>query len=185
MGAKQQNGPAQSGGRIMSLLMEDMHMRRYDFSPLFRSSVGFDHLANIMDQLSSVDSDNGFPPYNIERLGEHEYRITMAVAGFSIDDLDIEVKESTLSVKGDKKTEIKEREYLHRGIAARNFERRYRLADHVEVTGATLENGFLHIDLKREIPEAMKPRTIKIGKPAQNGNGAPLPGGSQNVQITA
>lgn len=156
-------------------------MRRYDFSPLFRSSVGFDHLANIMDQLASVDSDNGFPPYNIERLAEHEYRISMAVAGFSTDDLNIEVKENTLSVKGDKKAELKDREYLHRGIAARNFERRYRLADHVEVTGATLENGFLHIDLKREIPEAMKPRTIKIGRPAQNGTS--LPGGSQNVQI--
>lgn len=158
-------------------------MRRYDFSPLFRSSVGFDHLANIMDQLASVDSDNGFPPYNIERLGENEYRITLAVAGFSNDDLNIEVKESTLSVKGEKTTDVRDREYLHRGIAARNFERRYRLADHVEVTGATLENGFLHIDLKRELPEAMKPRTIKIARPAQNG--ATLQGGSQNVQISA
>jgi molecular chaperone IbpA len=162
--------------------MEDMQMRRYDFSPLFRSSVGFDHLANIMDQLASVDTDNGFPPYNIERLGEHEYRITLAVAGFSNDDLNIEVKENTLSVKGEKSADVKEREYLHRGIAARNFERRYRLADHVEVTSATLENGFLHIDLKREIPEAMKARTIKIGKPAQNGKS--LPSGSQNVEIT-
>ena len=157
-------------------------MRRYDFSPLFRSSVGFDHLANIMDQLASVDTDNGFPPYNIERLGEHDYRITLAVAGFSNDDLNIEVKENTLSVKGEKGADVKDREYLHRGIAARNFERRYRLADHVEVTNATLENGFLHIDLKREIPEAMKARTIKIGKPAQNGKS--LPSGSQNVEIT-
>ena len=158
-------------------------MRRYDLSPLFRSTIGFDHLASIMDQLAAVETDNGFPPYNIERLTEHGYRITMAVAGFSSDDLAIEVKEATLSVRGEKRPEAKDREYLHRGIAARNFERRFRLADHVEVTGATLENGFLHIDLKREIPEAMKPRTIKIAKPSQNGNGI-ASGEAQNVEIT-
>jgi molecular chaperone IbpA len=158
-------------------------MRRYDLSPLFRSTIGFDHLAAIMDQLASVETDNGFPPYNIERLSEHGYRITMAVAGFSTDDLNIEVKEATLAVRGEKRPEAKDREYLHRGIAARNFERRFRLADHVEVTGATLENGFLHIDLKREIPEAMKPRTIKIAKPSQNGNGS-VSGEPQNVEIT-
>jgi molecular chaperone IbpA len=157
-------------------------MRRFDLTPLFRSSIGFDHLAAVMDQLASVDSDNGFPPYNIERLGENEYRITMAVAGFSIGDLDIEVKEQTLSVRGQKKGEDTDRQYLHRGIAARNFERRFRLADHVEVRGATLENGFLNIDLKREIPEAMKPRTIKIGRPAQNGGLADEP---QNLRISA
>jgi molecular chaperone IbpA len=157
-------------------------MRRFDLTPLFRSSIGFDHLAAVMDQLASVDTDNGFPPYNIERLGENEYRITMAVAGFSNDDLNIEVKEATLSVRGEKNAEQGDREYLHRGIAARNFERRFRLADHVEVTGATLENGFLHVDLKREIPEAMKPRTIKIGKPAQNGT---LAGEAQNLRISA
>ncbi len=157
-------------------------MRRFDLSPLFRSSIGFDHLAAVLDQLASVDSDNGFPPYNIERLSEHEYRITMAVAGFSNDDLNIEVKESTLSVRGEKKGEAADREYLHRGIAARNFERRFRLADHVEVTGATLENGFLNVDLKREIPEAMKPRTIKIGKPAQNGK---VSGEAEKLQISA
>jgi molecular chaperone IbpA len=157
-------------------------MRRFDLAPLFRSSIGFDHLAAVMDQLASVDGDNGFPPYNIERLGENEYRITMAVAGFSIDDLGIEVKESTLAVRGEKQTEAGDREFLHRGIAARNFERRFRLADHVEVTGATLENGFLHVELKREIPEAMKPRSIKIGKPAQNGAASGEP---QNLRISA
>jgi molecular chaperone IbpA len=157
-------------------------MRRFDLTPLFRSSIGFDHLAAVMDQLASVESDNGFPPYNIERLGENEYRITMAVAGFSTDDLNIEVKESTLAVRGEKKTEANDREYLHRGIAARNFERRFRLADHVEVTGATLENGFLHVDLKREIPEAMKPRTIKIGKSTQNGT---VSGEAEKLRISA
>ena len=161
-------------------------MRRFDLTPLYRSSIGFDHLASIMDQLASVDSDNGFPPYNIERLGENEYRITMAVAGFSSDDLNIEVKESTLSVRGEKHGEVKDREYLHRGIAARNFERRFRLADHVEVTGATLENGFLNVDLKRELPEAMKPRTIAIGKGgSQNGNGRTIPGEAQDVRISS
>lgn len=137
-------------------------MRRFDLSPLYRSSIGFDHLASIMEQLASNEGDNGFPPYNIERLGENEYRITMAVAGFAQNDLDIEVKEGTLSVRGVKTQEEKDQNYLHRGIAARNFERRFRLADHVEVNGATLENGLLHLDLKREIPEAMKPRSIKI-----------------------
>ncbi len=147
-------------------------MRHFDLTPLYRSTVGFDHLASILDQLSSMDGDNGFPPYNIERLGENEYRITMAVAGFSMDDLSIEVKEGTLTVHGEKQAEEKNREYLHRGIAARNFERRFRLADHVEVTSATLENGFLHVDLKRELPEAMKPRTIPIATNSANGSRA-------------
>lgn len=140
---------------------------RLDLSPLYRSTIGFDHLASLLDQFAS-DGDNGFPPYNIERLGENDYRISMAVAGFGEADLNIEVKEGTLAVRGEKQAQAKDREYLHRGIAARNFERRFRLADHVEVVGATLENGLLHVDLKREIPEAMKPRTIKIGT-AQSG----------------
>lgn len=144
-------------------------MRRFDFSPLYRQTIGFDHLANLIEQLAASESDNGFPPYNIERLGENEYRITMAVAGFSSDDLNLEVKEGTLSVRGEKATDTKDREYLHRGIAARNFERRFKLADYVEVSGATLENGLLHVDLKREIPEAMKPRIIKINQSVKNG----------------
>jgi molecular chaperone IbpA len=139
-------------------------MRRFDLSPLYKTSIGFDHLANILDQLANVDTDTGFPPYNIERLGENVYRISMAVAGFGDNDLSIEVKEGTLTVRGEKKGEDKVRQYIHQGIAARNFERRFRLADYVEVSAATLEHGLLHVDLKRELPEAMKPRTISITK---------------------
>jgi molecular chaperone IbpA len=116
---------------------------------------------------SSVDEVNNFdapsyPPYNIERTGEHEYRITMAVAGFTADELNIEVKNNALTVSGKKAEREDKQEFLHQGIAARNFERRFQLADHVEVTGAEMENGLLHVDLKRDIPEAMKPRTIAI-----------------------
>lgn len=139
-------------------------MRRPDLTPLYKTTIGFDHLASILDQLSSLDSDNGFPPYNIERLGENSYRISMAVAGFGENDLSLEVKEGTLTIRGEKKGEERVRQYIHQGIAARNFERRFRLAEYVEVSGATLENGLLHVDLKRELPEAMKPRTIKIVK---------------------
>jgi molecular chaperone IbpA len=146
----------------MSLHKEDMVMRRFDLTPLYRQSVGFEHLANLIEQLSSTENDNSFPPYNIERLGENDYRITMAVAGFGSSDLAIEVKEGTLSVRGEKTPDGQAKEFLHRGIAARNFERRFRLAEYVEVSGATLENGLLHLDLRREIPEAMKARTIQI-----------------------
>ncbi len=138
-------------------------MRQFDFAPLYRSTVGFDRLVKLLDTVSGLEADGGYPPYNIERLGENEYRITMAVAGFNDDELNVEVKESALLVKGEKKSEDKEREYLHRGIAARNFERRFQLADHVEVKGADLHNGLLHVDLVRNLPERMKPRTIAIG----------------------
>lgn len=137
-------------------------MRRFDLTPLYKSAIGFDHLASILDQLASLDGDNGFPPYNIERLGDNLYRISMAVAGFGEKDLSIEVKEGTLTIRGEKKGDDKPRHYIHQGIAARNFERRFRLAEYVEVSGADLENGLLHIDLKRELPEAVKPRTIQI-----------------------
>lgn len=160
-------------------------MRRFDFSPLYRQTIGFEHLANLIEQLSSTDGDNGFPPYNIERLDENEYRITMAVAGFSNDDLTIEVKEGTLSVRGEKKPENGDKEFLHRGIAARNFERRFKLADYVEVSGARLENGLLHVDLKREIPEAMKPRTIEINKVSSNGSDRAIEAGSEKVSVSA
>ena len=135
----------------------------FDLTPLYRSTVGFDRLFNALDSLHNGDGAPTYPPYNIERISDDEYRITMAVAGFGEDDLSIEVKESTLSVAGKRpeKTEG-ESKVLHQGIAARSFERRFQLADHVEVKGAGLENGLLHIDLKREIPEAMKPRTIQI-----------------------
>ncbi|MEO8669480.1 MAG: Hsp20 family protein [Bauldia sp.] len=144
-------------------------MRTFDLTPLYRSTVGFDRLASVFDSLTSADSTaQTYPPYNIERTGENAYRVTMAVAGFGEDDISIETKENTLTVKGEKKSETadKENEFLYRGIAARAFERRFQLADHVEVKGASLENGLLHIDLVREIPEAMKPRTIAIAKAA-------------------
>lgn len=135
----------------------------FDLTPLYRSTVGFDRLFNALDGLHNGDSAPTYPPYNIERISDDEYRITMAVAGFGEDDLSIEVKENTLNVAGKRpeKTEG-EAKVLHQGIAARSFERRFQLADHVEVKGAGLENGLLHIDLKRELPEAMKPRTIQI-----------------------
>ena len=138
-------------------------MRQFDLAPLYRSTVGFDRLAKLMDGVGGLDAD-GYPPYNIERLADNEYRITMAVAGFGEGDLSIEAKENTLTVKGEKKTETedKERAFLYRGIGARTFERRFQLADHVEVKGASLENGLLHVDLVREVPEAMKPRQVAI-----------------------
>ena len=135
----------------------------FDLTPLYRSSVGFDRLARMLDEAKSFETPT-YPPYNIELLGEDEYRITMAVAGFGQDDIAIEVKGSALTVTGKKadKPEAKV-EYLHQGIASRAFERRFQLADHVEVQGADMENGLLHILLKRQIPEAMKPRTIPVG----------------------
>ncbi len=140
---------------------------RIDFSPLYRSTVGFDRLFSLMDAMgASETSQPSYPPYNIERTGENAYRITMAVAGFGEAELGLEVKENTLLVKGEKATSEENKEILHRGIASRSFERRFQLADHVVVQGARLENGLLHIDLVREIPEAMKPRRIPIGAPA-------------------
>ena len=140
-------------------------MRHYDLSPLYRSTVGFDRLFSILDQAAGVESLPTYPPYNIERTSENEYRITVAVAGFGDKDISIETKENTLTIRGDKSDDKGEKkgEILHQGIAARAFERRFQLADHVQVTGASLQNGLLHLDLKREIPEAMKPRQIPIG----------------------
>ncbi len=145
-------------------------MRGIDLSPLYRSTVGFDRLFSMLDNVSQPESVQTYPPYNIEVTGENRYRITMAIAGFGEEDLSIEVKENTLTVKGDKSDDDGdgdgEREVLFRGIAGRAFERRFQLADHVEVKAADLANGLLHIDLEREIPEAMKPRKIEIGKVA-------------------
>ncbi len=142
-------------------------MRTFDLSPLYRSTIGFDRLFSLMDQLPGADGNGqGYPPYNIERTGDNAYRISMAVAGFGEGDIDIEAKENVLTVTAEKKEEEQSSgsgEVLYRGIAARSFERRFQLADHVEVTGAALENGLLHIDLVRELPEAMKPRKIAIG----------------------
>ncbi|CAN1723039.1 small heat shock protein IbpA [Hyphomicrobium sp. 1Nfss2.1] len=138
-------------------------MRQFDFAPLYRSTVGFDRLAKLLDGVNGLEAADGYPPYNIERLAENDYRITMAVAGFNKDEFKIEVKEQTLIVSGQKAPEEKERVFLHRGIAARSFERRFQLADHVEVNGADFTDGLLHIDLVRNLPERMKPRTISIG----------------------
>lgn len=140
-------------------------MRPFDLSPLYRSTVGFDRLVQLLDGMTGVDADTpAYPPYNIERLGENEYRITMAVAGFAQEELKLEVKEQSLTVSGQKAPEAKERQFLHRGIATRAFERRFQLADHVEVRGADLKDGLLHIDLVRNVPERLKPRTISIGQ---------------------
>ena len=140
-------------------------MRNLDLSPLYRSTVGFDRMAGLMDQLMAGDAPApSYPPYNIEKTGDDAYRISIAVAGFGEDDLDIAVKDLSLTVTA-KKAEAKDAAkpvYLHRGIAERGFERRFQLADHVKVSGAELVNGLLHIDLVREVPEALKPRTIAI-----------------------
>ena len=139
-------------------------MDRFDFSPLFRSTIGFDRLARLVDAATHVDSAAlSYPPYNIEKTGEDSYRLTMAVAGFSQDELDITVHENTLIVTGKSEKEAEDGRYLHRGIARRAFERRFSLADHIKVVGANLENGMLHVDLAREVPEAAKPRKIAIG----------------------
>jgi molecular chaperone IbpA len=128
-----------------------------------RATVGFDRMMNLLDSAGRFENAPAYPPYNIEKLGESEYRITMAVAGFAEDELDVTVKENSLVIAGRQdKTEGDEGRYLHRGIATRAFERRFELADHIQVTGARIENGLLHVDLVREIPEAMKPRSIKI-----------------------
>ena len=141
-------------------------MTTFDFSPLYRTSVGFDRLASLMSSATRQDQGNSYPPYNIRTTGEDHYQITMAVAGFSEDEIDITTEQNRLLINGNRAEEKEEQgEYLHRGIATRSFERRFNLADHVKVVGASLENGLLHIELEREVPEAMKPRNIKIGKP--------------------
>jgi molecular chaperone IbpA len=137
-------------------------MNTFDFSPLFRSMIGFDRMSRLVENALNVE-DSGYPPYNIEATGENAYRITMAVAGFSPDELDITAQENVLVVTGKRKQNTETQGYLHRGIAARAFERRFSLADYIKVVGADLANGLLHIDLVREVPEALKPRKIAIG----------------------
>ena len=139
-------------------------MRTFDLAPLYRSTVGFDRLFSMLDQVGGFDAAPSYPPYNIERTGENAYRITVAVAGFVEQELSIESKENTLTIRGEKQAKNGENadDVLCQGIAARAFERRFQLADHVEVKGATLANGLLHVELVREIPEAMKPRQIPI-----------------------
>ncbi|MCU0906010.1 MAG: Hsp20 family protein [Rhodobacteraceae bacterium] len=139
-------------------------MRTFDLAPLYRATVGFDQIADLMDRvLTSDTADGGYPPYNIEKTADDGWRISVAVAGFAPDDLTVEVRENALVVAGRKaRDEAAPRTYLHRGIATRAFERRFHLADHVVVTGATHEHGMLHVDLVREVPEALKPRRIAI-----------------------
>lgn len=139
-------------------------MRNIDLSPLYRSFIGFDHLASMIDSASRNEKQSSYPPYNIELLAEDKYRITMAVAGFSKDEVSIEVQENTLQVSGNKtSSNDEERKFLHKGISARNFERNFQLGDHVKVLAADMENGLLHVDLERVVPEAKKPRKIEIG----------------------
>jgi molecular chaperone IbpA len=143
-------------------------MDRFDFSPLFRSTIGFDRLARLVDSASRFDTAApAYPPYNIEATGDDSYRLTMAVAGFSREELDITVQQNSLVISGkaqkDEDEQVQGR-YLHRGIARRAFERRFSLADHIKVNGASLDNGLLHVDLVREVPEEAKPRQVKIGE---------------------
>jgi molecular chaperone IbpA len=146
------------------LLKGEQTMRHVDFSPLYRSTVGFDRLFSMLDQLATPEGVQTYPPYNIERTGDDAYRISMAVAGFSDKEISLEAHRNVLTIKGEKAEEDSgdSAQFLYRGIASRAFERRFQLADHVEVTGAELKNGLLHIDLKRNIPEELKPRKIAI-----------------------
>ena len=143
-------------------------MRSFDFSPLFRSTVGFDRMTRLMDAATRLDeSAPSYPPYNIEKMDENAYRITMAVAGFGEDEIEITAQDNTLVISGKPKKTEEERKFLYRGIAGRAFERRFELAEFIEVKGAALENGLLHVELARVVPEAMKPRSIKIETKAQ------------------
>lgn len=142
-------------------------MTTFDLTPLYRSAIGFDRLAEMLTSAARSDANTGYPPYNIAVLGEDNYRITMAVAGFTEQELSIESERNTLTISGQQaraEADEAEPQYLYRGIATRSFERRFQLADHVEVRSASLENGLLHIDLKRELPEQMKPKKIAIGR---------------------
>lgn len=142
-------------------------MRHVDFAPLYRATVGFDRIADLMDRVLSTDAPQpAYPPYNIEKTAEDAYRIQIAVAGFAPDELSVEVREGSLIIAARKADEPAARTWLHRGIATRAFERRFALADHIKVTGASHENGILNIDLVRETPEALKPRRIEIARPA-------------------
>ena len=142
-------------------------MNRSDLTPLYRSTIGFDRLASLFDAVQSADKGAAFPPYNVERFDQNNYRLTMAVAGFGDDELDIEQRGGTLTVRGTRQPDEGDKEsasFLYHGIAARNFERRFQIAEHVRVTGASLDKGLLHIEFEREIPEAERPRKIDITK---------------------
>ena len=138
-------------------------MRTYDMTPLLRSTIGFDRLLNELTETQGKADTGGYPPYNVELLDEDSYRITLAVAGFAEDDIEIEVNDRALKITGRRGEDDEGRKFLHQGIAGRGFERRFQLAEHVRVTGASLVNGLLNVELRREVPEAMKPRKIAIG----------------------
>lgn len=145
-------------------------MRQFDLSPLFRASVGFDRLSNMLESATRLsDETAGYPPYNIEKRGEDKYRVTAAVAGFTADELDVNVENGTLTIRGKAKEETDPQSVIYRGIARRAFERRFQLAEHIQVTGADLQNGLLSVELVREVPEAKKPRTIAIGGGSKTG----------------
>jgi molecular chaperone IbpA len=154
--------PGQFGGRNdPHCSKENVVMDGFDFTPLFRSTIGFDRLMRLADSATRLESGTSYPPYDIEVTGENAYRLTMAVSGFGPEDLDITVKEDALLVSG-RSTKEEQAKYLHHGLARRAFERRFQLAEHIKVTGAALENGLLHVELTREVPEASKPRKIEI-----------------------
>jgi molecular chaperone IbpA len=140
-------------------------MRTFDFSPLWRSTIGFDHLADLLDSNLRQSADDNYPPYNVERCGEDAYRISLALAGFGMDDITVTAQRDTLIIEG-RKPDLEQREYLYHGIAARPFRRVYNLADHVQVKQASFKDGLLIVDLVREVPDAMKPRRIPIGNAA-------------------
>src|ERR1700687_6072045 len=163
------SGFASEFAQLKSRSMEDYPMRTYDLTPFYRSTVGFDRFFSLLDR-ATADGSPGYPPYNIERTGDNTYRISVAVSGFSQGELSIVAKENTLTIKGEKSANENGKnksEVLYRGIAARTFERAFQLADFVQVKNASLENGLLHVDLVREIPEANKPRSIPISTKAQ------------------
>jgi molecular chaperone IbpA len=167
------SAPFDGRGRIPCRFKEGI-MRHYDLTPFYRSTIGFDRLFQLLDEAAGAESAPTYPPYNIERTDENAYRITVAVAGFAEAELSLEVKENLLTVRGEKHADADKPKgaLIHQGIAARAFERRFQLADHVNVTGASLQNGLLHIDLLREIPEAKKPRLIPIGAADASANGS-------------
>ena len=151
-----------------SLTHEDEHMRNFDFAPLYRSTVGFDQIGSMMDRaLTAETGQTSYPPYNIEKLEDDAYRVSIAVAGFTDADLSVEVRDRSLIVSARKADEDADKTYLHRGIATRAFERRFHLADHVVVTGATHADGMLHIEMQRQVPDALKPRQIQIASDAR------------------
>jgi molecular chaperone IbpA len=183
---KLMNAATQTGHSTLYRSEGGYTMRTFDLSPLFRSTVGFDRMSRLLDAAMEQDAGTqSYPPYNIEKLDENDYRITMAVAGFSADDLEMTQTGGSLVITGRKESKVEEDRFLHRGIATRSFERRFQLADHIQIVNARLDNGLLHIDLHREVPEEKRPRTIRIENAVNNqtiesGAGRPALASEQN-----